>query len=351
MSSSAGELSHSSSMAQPLPEQDLQEAGIDAAHQVVRQAGLSRLGLASHFSEITSLPDKDAQNVTRAVDTFCHQLLVGRLQAQFKHNLHILSEEGVGTQRIPASLEHIEKTVALIDPIDGTDLHARGLSNWCSSIVFFYPPEERILCSIVALESGRIYYANSSGSFRKLPTDEDSPNVEQESLPIFRRRAQNLADASVCFVGQKFSQISRLIGQPGLLETFLDFLQDLRFKAEAEKSADAGTTVHFRLYNLGGNPMVCRLADGGVDLVFDLRGHQAHDLIPAAFIVQQADLCVADLRTGRLLDLGRMMLKPKQRIPYVAATHRKLITDFRRCLREARARVTKGRFRSELGRD
>jgi hypothetical protein len=42
-------------------------------------------------------------------------------------------------------LSYETNVIALLDIIDGTDLLERSLSNWCSAMVFYYPPRKMIL--------------------------------------------------------------------------------------------------------------------------------------------------------------------------------------------------------------
>jgi fructose-1,6-bisphosphatase/inositol monophosphatase family enzyme len=69
-------------------------------------------------------------------------------ERELRDNLHLepdhlvfLGEEQLSIRQEDLTKE--EKLVVLVDMVDGTDLLERGLSNWCSAMVFFDPQGKR----------------------------------------------------------------------------------------------------------------------------------------------------------------------------------------------------------------
>jgi fructose-1,6-bisphosphatase/inositol monophosphatase family enzyme len=197
----------------------------------------------------------------------------------------IYGEESLATD---PDLRSESRICILIDIVDGTDLLERDFSNWCSAIVVFEPQQRKILGSFVHLRSERgqyLYYTTRDSRVYKKPMLLTGKSLEPqrrsrwEQVTPLRGPAQGreLKDASVCVYGQKSSSLLSLLSW-NEREKLLSWLKAM----ESEK----GTMQEpkFRFYNLAGNPMMVRLAEGIVDVVLDLKGQHPHDVVPGAYI-------------------------------------------------------------------
>jgi fructose-1,6-bisphosphatase/inositol monophosphatase family enzyme len=100
-----------------------------------------------------------------------------------------------------------------------------------------------------------------------------------------------------------------------------------------------GEEVGFRFYNLAGNPMMMRLVDGSVDIVFDIKGQAPHDVVPGAFIAVKAGAVLAQ-PTGSpltLADLSTSLLQPGSpaaQLTYVLGANQNMVAEMTRLLAE-----------------
>ncbi len=254
--------------------------------------------------------------MTRTLDTLAHNYAVFELRQQFGQQIYIYGEEA---SRTPEAFQRANKVVALIDAIDGTDLVARGFSNWCSAIAFFIPKQQKILATVIGHSSGEVYYASSAGAFKKSAREPKRKLKRNSDEPL------NLAQATVCFYGQKPHNLLTVVGDKesaGFQEKLANFRY--RMKEQREK-------LTFRLYNFGGNPMMVKIPDGTVDAVFELSGQKAHDVIPGAYIATQAGAIFMDLQ-GNEIDPVQALLTPNKRLKYVLAGTKSLSKELRELL-------------------
>ena len=71
--------------------------------------------------------------------------------------------------------------------------------------------------------------------------------------------------------------------------------------------------------NLGGNPMMVKVADGNLHAVFELLGQKPHDVVPGAFIARAAGAVVRDLK-GEDLNLANTLMTPNMgQMKYIIA--------------------------------
>jgi fructose-1,6-bisphosphatase/inositol monophosphatase family enzyme len=229
--------------------------------------------------------------------------------------IRILGEERLRDPDLDLSGE--TRIVALLDAIDGTDLLERGMGNWCLAVIFFLPTAssgQRILGAFVGLPTGEIYYsvADDPGVYVRVGR-EASRTVRGPS------GVRQLADASICFYGQKienFLSISSLEargsdGPSGRIERPL-------LRSVKAISEERGGRIGFRIYNLAGIPMMLKLIDHrvrearGIDAVLDVEGQKPHDFIPAAYLAKKAGAAVKDLEGNplSLRNLERALLRP-----------------------------------------
>ena len=108
----------------------------------------------------------DANNPTRRVDRFAQNRLKEELRIAFADRIRFAAEEPEMGDDTPADLTKSPFEVAILDPIDGTDLWMRGFGNWCISTAIFDPEDARIRAAFVGYSSGDIYYATQHRAFR-----------------------------------------------------------------------------------------------------------------------------------------------------------------------------------------
>lgn len=297
-----------------------------------------------------SAPDgtsKGMLTVDQEAEDQCTNFLLKLLGAE---NVRVLGEETLWKhEELDLNSHHIEgyseesvevpgaerKLVAIIDMIDGSDLVERNFGNWCSAMVFFKPGSKpEILFSLIHQADGTIYGADQEGTFlirasntgpiqgmasfkkpeeRKLRRENKDREYPEETRQI-----------SICFIGQKVKNFTSV--PKGLMEW-------------AKKSEAA---ERLRFYNLAGNPMMARLANGeNVHVVFEHRGQHAHDAIPGLFIALKAGAFMVDLNETSLSEecvtveeLASFLMKPSATsVKYVVASTKELALEFARVLR------------------
>jgi fructose-1,6-bisphosphatase/inositol monophosphatase family enzyme len=235
--------------------------------------------------------EKNPREFTRRIDARAEQFARRQLLKAIRiHGLPprsslplILGEESLEPGR---DLSEIDDVVGIFDVIDGTDLLRRGLPNWCSVFLFCIPRQGRVILSLVADPLGNICYAGEQmpaflqagpDSTRPLGIRAVPPREPPSPEEVFK-------DLGIAFYGQQRLQF-RSMAQTDLLFS--------------DGGGHAG--LNFRLYNLGGNPMLVKVATGELGAVIDLVGHNPHDCIPGAFIAMKAG---AVARGATLADPG-----------------------------------------------
>lgn len=249
----------------------------------------------------------------------------------------VIGEESYAKREIDLDAE--TRPVIINDPIDGTDLLERGLWNWCTAAIAFYPrgePGDRIIGGFVGVPPGFSYYATclEPGAFSSL-RPHLSEMLTPTRLPNLRRMPSttSLDSASICFYGQKIDSFFSLANTKLLIE-----LQEAARKHK-EASEDIGDHTGvmpaarpkkefaFRLYNLGGIPMMVKLADrvegaSNIDAVIELRGQQVHDVAPGLYIALKGGAALRHLDGSEFtqVQLEEALLNPRHgRVPYVLA--------------------------------
>jgi fructose-1,6-bisphosphatase/inositol monophosphatase family enzyme len=207
--------------------------------------------------------------------------------------------------------------------IDGTDLVYRKMSNWCSALVFFDPQAKKILASVVGLPSGSFYCAADGVEpflVKVTSRAHEAPLHQLDSeIPIRPNKRRRLKDATVCFYGQKAENLLSIIEKACGLP---DYLRKISLLPK-------GRRPPCRFYNLGGNPMICKVADGSVDAVFELVGQKPHDVVPSAFIARCAGAVVKDL-DNNALPLEESLLTPNVgKLRYIVAATESLYQELR----------------------
>jgi fructose-1,6-bisphosphatase/inositol monophosphatase family enzyme len=250
---------------------------------------------------------KSEDNITRIADVYAeyraHERLLKCLRRTIGRRASwvILGEESLNDPDFDVQSKDVS-LIALLDLIDGTDLYVRDLSNWCSAILFYEPDTLSVLAAVIGDAFGRIYSSTrlETGVRCLLPDGEPSADV----LPS---PETSLREAYVGFYGQKIGRLSQtLVRAP--------FLQHVK-----------------RLYTLGGNPMLLKVADGSMDAVFELIGQPAHDVVAGAFIAEAAGAVVTTLDGHRLADhpsySEALRFPARKELRYVAACGEELARD------------------------
>lgn len=254
---------------------------------------LLTLDRASAFEQVL-LNWKDTSNITRAIDLSSEHRMKVLLLRKYGDQIRVLGEESLDDPNLDLSSEN--RPVFLLDVVDGTDLLVRELSNWCSAVLVFYPQQQRIAAAFVADSLGRVYYAIDSeeGAYILPPGDEAAP------VPIKPSTTEAVADSYLCFYGQKGENLLSVINQTALLDQVK------------------------RIYNLGGNPMLAKVANGSIDAVFELLGQKPHDVLPGLYIATKAG-AVACLPNGDQLSMSSALHNPAgHTLRYIVACTQKL---------------------------
>ncbi len=297
-----------------------------------------------------SAPDgtsKGMLTVDQEAEDQCTNYLLKLLGSE---NIRVLGEETLWKyEQLDLSTHHIEgysensvevpgperKLVAIIDMIDGSDLVERNFGNWCSAVVFFKPrPKPEILFSLIHQADGAIYGADQKGTFlirasNARPIQGVVPFKKPEARRLRREDKdkdypEETRQISICFIGQKVKHFTSIPN--GLMQW-------------AKKSEAA---ERLRFYNLAGNPMMARLANGeNVHVVFEHRGQHAHDAIPGLFIALQAGAFMLDLNktssseeSVTIEELASFLMKPSATsVKYVIASTKELALEFARVLK------------------
>ncbi len=235
----------------------------------------------------------------------------------FPNTLEIYGEESLGKK---VALNNETKICVLLDMIDGTDFVELDIPLWCSAMVFFDPNQPKILASLVGLSTGEIYYASSDRPGQAFVCRD--PNARH--LAEYVRRPSSVSsfeNASICFYGQKAANFSCIADPP-------DFLTTLK---------SISSEANFRIYTFAGNPMMVKLADRfrdkegkdvcrGFDVIFDIQGQYLHDVVPGAYIAQQAGAYLCETNgteiTGDIL--AQKLLQPTDKMTYILASTKAL---------------------------
>lgn len=265
----------------------------------------------------------------------------------------------IGEERYKEELDSLRdelRPVVISDPIDGSDLLERGLSNWCTAAVMFFPkrdPGKRIVSATVGIYPGIVYYARPElDTPRRMeyqiedvePSNQDFQGIEVSRGDFAFRgmaRETELAKASVCYYGQK---IENFISMPEskLSKKIAELNEEVKSRNNKRReNGDAGKEHFlFRLYNLAGIPMMMKLADHdgagqGINAIIELRGQQVHDVIPGLYIAIKAGACAKDLQGNRytIESLEEALLQPNMtKLTYVLASTEELADEILRYL-------------------
>jgi len=307
---------------------------------IVREGANLIEGYESNI-EIIKPSHKDRGNITRGIDIRMQHYYADKLEILFANHLLIIGEE----KETAVNWEKEQRLSASVDPVDGTDLFAKGMFNWCTTL-FFFIPNEHIAASLMGVPStemtiipsgqmlrepaSTVYYASEAGAFKngiiKQENESKESKIDRVKLEISdENKMRKLKDASICFYGQKASNLLSMTKK----DDFITFLKKIEEETkEAKKSKEDPPS--FRIYNLGGNPMMVKLADGDINAVLELKGQALYDCVPGAFIAQKAGAYWGDLE-GRLIDdayIKDLLKDPEEnKLSYILASSKDLYTE------------------------
>jgi fructose-1,6-bisphosphatase/inositol monophosphatase family enzyme len=293
------------------------------------------------------------------VDKIAENLCRHRLSKQLKKDCVVLGEETLW--KLPSSLDltkqHVtfegrthdpkatsgaeDRTVIIIDMIDGSDLVERGFGNWCSAMIAFRPgPPPKILFAMIHNDDDKIYGADEVGTFiiprharfsteikklsgpelRRLRTAKERVKKGHKHTKDDKEPPEETKQIAICFYAQKFGHFSTIPG---------GFQRWMRTSPASER---------LRIYNIAGNPMMARLANGeNIHAVFEHLGQYPHDAAPGAYIGLQAAAYLVDLngKSIAINDLATKLLRPSERhgLKYVLASTKELAVTIARAIR------------------
>jgi fructose-1,6-bisphosphatase/inositol monophosphatase family enzyme len=264
------------------------------------------------------------------IDKTAEETAIDKLEDLYREYIEVIGEESIGDF---TDLSNVNRTCALLDMVDGSDLVELGVPLWCSAMIFFDPREPKILGALVGLPTDEIYYAYEGEPNRGLVYRSLLNVVDPMRGPA---AIESLEEASICFYGQK-------------AENFLCFKSRPDFEASLEALSSDSL---FRIYNFAGNPIMVKLADRlkkqvkkksengveiktelpicrGFDAVVDIRGQYAHDAIPGLYIAKHAGAFLCELDGKEMTEdlLAQKLLKPTEKMTYIVASTQKLAIE------------------------
>src|SRR5664280_578995 len=179
---------------------------IRSTHKYIRSSLISNPGRAFEPLEL-----KTTKKNLATVDLMSERNAQHYFENKLKpYNPLVLGEESI---RKDTNLSKENRLVILLDMVDGTDLLERGLSNWCSAIVFFYPPEQKIIASFVAVaDTSTVYFAVDDSDEVYKHNLKEKINFDRLVTVGGPSNIERLDCASIAFYGQKiknFLSVSR----------------------------------------------------------------------------------------------------------------------------------------------
>jgi fructose-1,6-bisphosphatase/inositol monophosphatase family enzyme len=254
---------------------------------------------------------KHARRLDLVVDNVARKALLARYPT-----IEIRSEEG--------SLDKVENSalVALLDPLDGTDLAAHNLGNWGTAMVIYSTTGTPFIwAAFVGMPNNKIYYTRKSSSEALV---QEIPG-KQEPRPLrVSATSVSLRDARLCFYGQKTERLVEYCKHTA----FTRLLEKYGREAVEKKNWDDAPQI--RLYNLAGNPMMIKLLLGYVDVIIELIGQECHDVVPGFVIALKAGAALYDLDTQAPIteaQLAGFLIDPRHRFRYILASNEALARE------------------------
>ena len=198
-----------------------------------------------------------------------------------------------------------KKIICLLDPIDGTDLFAKKLGNWCTAVVI-YTTENKILASFIGLPNKTIYFSTNTmkGVAKKV--------VDLTDYISVNKKKSISSGITFSWYGQKVKNFLSVIKH----KKFLKFIK------KAKKD--------FRILNISGNPIMLQMVDNEVpvNVIVELCGQHPHDMIPGAYLATKAGAILTDLK-GNKIKFEDYLSKPQvDKIKYILANSKAVYKKF-----------------------
>ncbi|MDO8805499.1 MAG: inositol monophosphatase family protein [Elusimicrobiota bacterium] len=242
------------------------------------------------------------------IDLFAQGLLRMHFQKIFKQAklvVYIGSEE---CHELPKGWETHDALI-LTDPIDGTDLFAKDLSNWCCAVVVY--KKKRILGAFIGMPNETVYFS----TYRINGVRKRVPGIPEPVKVVCPRHDDvKLSETTIAWYGQKIKNLFALVRNKKLLAK----LEEIE-KAEAANKKNKNEDGKFRILNIAGNPMFMKIIDNhcSVGAVIELLGQKPHDVVPGAYLAQQAGAIFTDLN-GKEINLSSCLKDPENnRVSYI----------------------------------
>jgi fructose-1,6-bisphosphatase/inositol monophosphatase family enzyme len=305
-------------------ERELREVAILIAQNVIDTSRLIAEGQLPHHLEKSQPDFKDPNNRTLAIDQYARSFALTALKLNFGDNIVIYGEEE--EDQPGKHFAELNKVVAIIDPVDGTDLLARDFSNWVSAMIFFIPKQKQIISAVIGHASGDIYYASEVGAFiRPRAAAKAKKKNRDRKLLCNSEKIIKLCNSALCFYGQKPKNFLSMAEHKGFLAAMQELKERMAEKKDpvSGKVTKAKEALEIRIYNFGGNPMMVRIPSGAVDAVFSLGNTELHDVMPGAYIAIQAGAVFTDL-AGKVINPIDALLTPKIPLRYILSGSKSL---------------------------
>lgn len=272
----------------------------DSLHAALKELSERPENAGSHFSRVLR-DEKEALSIDLLAEDRCREVFLAKFGAdvQFagEETLAKFSNWGDG------------RYCVLVDMVDGTDLVEMNLGLWCSAIVIYDLKFKRIVGAVVGLPTGETYYAEHDRGGAWVRIGEHEYEVDGTS------DVQTLEVARIAYYGQK-------------ADNFLSVAKRSKFISAISTLAEINSG--FRIYNFAGNPMMVKMCNrpkslsgktitNDIDVVFDVRGQQLHDVVPGAFIAMKGGASLTDL-SGNIISyekMGEMLHNPKLTLQYI----------------------------------
>jgi fructose-1,6-bisphosphatase/inositol monophosphatase family enzyme len=220
---------------------------VQAASRVIYDAMRSSIGW-------TSIGFKEGSTATRELDMTVQRLYVDALEKVLPRAA-VLSEDagwlGVAVDRA--------EFIVFLDPIDGTEVAARGIALSSTAISVTTPNGDPIFSAVGDVGLQRVFWAEGTDSY--------------------------LDD--------------RLLGMSVARPLEEALLAEYSFARRSSSIANLFATGYY--LNYGGPLLIARLGDGGVDVVLEYqKGYHLYDLLPGHHIAANSGACFRDLRGAPL---------------------------------------------------
>ena len=294
-------------------------------------AEIEHLGQGAFRATTFRFPDATSKNLA-VVDSNAELSFMRQIsQAYGKETYAVWGEESIYKA---LDLSGESRLVLLADIVDGTDLRRRAFSNWCSAVVAFSPRDRSIEGAMVIQpmdDQLDCYFATRNSPAFVGRIDRAKGGIDRKSIRELNCQPDKISDlrnAAVCSYGQSSKALSELL-KLGQRKKFVEWLSENIAKDKANEGL-TNPPLDFRFYNLAGNPMMTRLADGAVDIVFDNTGQKAHDVVPGAYIALRAGayVCSTDGKDISVKDLAEALLRPDfNRLKYVLARNKTIASQ------------------------